>query len=172
MAASGDAKRQECLKHLRDSEACQLAFGNDVGDAPAKKRKYTNEDVMKEIQKVREEMTNKMDKMESRIITTVSNTTKLGQPSPTNEDDLYTRLGEKQTHLDCLHANLRNIDEITTCSICLDASSDALFSPCLHRVTCWEDWKKLEASAVGEGHHPRCPTCQKGVAKAVRLAES
>ena len=41
IAKDADSKRQGCLKHLRESARCQAAFGQDVGEAPEKKRKVT-----------------------------------------------------------------------------------------------------------------------------------
>jgi len=46
IAHASDAKRQGCLKHLRENPTCQAAFGHDVGEVPEKKRKATKQDII------------------------------------------------------------------------------------------------------------------------------
>lgn len=181
MAENSDAKRQEWLKHLRENPNCQIAFGHNVGEAPEKKRKYTNEDVMNEIRKVREEMskemTEKMEKMEKRICTTVSNICKVNPPPPTSEGELYDRLGDKQTNVDaernklrCMERNASNTQAASQCSICLvEEVSDVVTVPCMHRVMCWSCWESVCGAADSAGEDAKCPTCRETVQHALRV---
>jgi len=175
------SKASNCLKHLRENPECQAAFGHNVGEAPEKKRKYTNEDVMNEIRKVREEMSNemteKMERMEKRICTTVANICKVNPPPPTSEEELYDRLGDKQTDVDaernklrCMERNASNTQVVSQCSICLvDESSDVVTVPCMHRVMCWGCWQSVCSTASLAGEDAKCPTCREKVQHALHV---
>lgn len=167
-------KSSRCLEHLR---VCK-EYDGEV--APVKKQRVTNEDLARKLDEMRKEAAEREKEAaerERRIISTISETTNLGPPPPTNADDLYVRLGEKQeqemrekTEIECRRANMDNWNHVSTCSVCMDKPSDTLFNPCAHRNVCWDDWKALEAAAVAGGFEPKCPTCRVVIKGAVRLA--
>lgn len=165
------SKASYCLQHLRVCES----YEGQVNPAP-KKQRVTPEELSRQLSEMEKRLNTEADEREKRIVTTVGAMVKLGPPPPTSKDDLYERLESKQadvetkeTRLECMEANLCNIDHAQICGVCLEKPSDTIFVPCLHRNTCWEDWRTLEATAVAEAREPRCPTCRVAVTKAVRV---
>ena len=173
------SKASNCLKHLRENLECQAAFGQNVGDAPEKKRKYTNEDVINEIRKVREEMTEKMERMEKRICTKVSSICNVDPPPPESETELYDRLGDKQTDMNaernkyrCMQSNAMQSEKPSQCAVCLvDDATDVVTVPCMHRVLCWTCWEGVRNGATAALDEPKCPTCREKVQHALRVVQ-
>lgn len=158
-------KASECLKHLR---VC-ASYEGSVSEAPEKKRKYTNEDIMREVQKVRTEM----KQMEERICRTVAEHVELDPPPPQTEEDLNAKLARQRQRQLSVNANVRNLGERAEgCTLCLQEGAvvDALIVPCMHRASCWECWTSWAASRQ-EAHAPlACPLCRVEATTAVRLA--
>lgn len=172
------AQKANVIKqHIQECEACKIMYPDIYGKVLEKKRKYTNEDIVNEIRKVREEMTEKMERMEKRICIKVSNICNVDPPPPESEEELYDRLGNKQTDVDvernkfrCMQSNAMQTDQVSQCTICLmDDVSDAVTVPCMHRVMCWECWEGVRSDATAAGDEPKCPTCREKVQHALRV---
>ena len=140
------------------------SYHGDVKEPPEKKRKYTNEDLSARIEEVETRMTAEMRAMENRIIGVVSAKTKLGDPTPTAEDELVERLVSNQQKVDrlnCMQTNALESNQKSQCSVCFeDDVTDVVVVPCFHRTMCWGCWQNVQAAAVQAGQSPRCPSCQ------------
>ena len=158
------SKATNCLQHLR---VCDK-YDGPVKEAPEKKRKYTNEDIMNEVAKVRTELKTEMAEMEKRICRTVSEKVNLGPPPAETQDGLYEKLDEARPPN--VMANMHNINQSTTCVVCLEKTGDTLLTPCLHRNMCWADWQSVQAAATANNIAVKCPECRVVVTSAVRLA--
>lgn len=169
------SKASNCLKHLRENPSCQAAVYHNVGEAPEKKRKYTNEDVMKAVAESEARLRQEMRAMETRIITTVSTTTNLGPPPPTTQDELYEKLEEREKMvtedkvlLRTINSNTQVCDQPSRCVVCLEEeATNVVTLPCAHRVMCWGCWERVQAVALASGDDPKCPACKEVVQKAL-----
>ena len=174
-------KASQCLKHLRKCRP------DDVKDPPEKKRKYTNEDLMKAVEEVRAEsaaerveLKAKIEEVklesraqykkqkkelyaaEKRICKTISQKVSLGPPDAETRQSLYERLD--QAAIPSVMSNCKNLGAKDTCAVCLDESKPAntIFKPCMHSVVCWECcWPRMKevAGSSNPPSLPKCPVC-------------
>ena len=166
-------KAKACLEHLREC----VAYEPTARRPPEKKRKYTNEDVLRAVTESESRLRRDMQTMEMRIISNVSTATRLGLPPPTTQDELYKKLEDREEEIARDRSLLRTIssnsnvaDSASTCVVCLeDEVTDVLTLPCLHRVMCWRCWKTVEMVATASDLEPKCPACKQNAQKAVRV---
>lgn len=152
-------KASHCLEHLRQC----TAYEGEVEQAPAKKRKVTNDDLLKKLNEMQEE--------QRATYRLVHESSGRGPPPPTTKEELANNVREDRAQHEREHAEYQqeiakrdeDHQELVSkfnshlCSVCMDNLSQRLLFPCHHMCMCNGCARRTEEH---EGQDFRCPICR------------
>lgn len=138
------SKAKACLEHLRQCKE----YSGDVSDAPAKKRKVTNDDLLQKLEEVQEE--------QRAIFRLVHESSGRGPPPPTTKEELARNIESDRQAKEQLESRFG----AHRCSVCIDDLSQTLLLPCWHLCMC-NHCASITQAREGDGF--RCPICREQV---------
>lgn len=139
-------KSSRCLEHLR---VCK-EFTGKVSEAPAKKRKVTNDDLLRKLEEMQEE--------QRATFRLVHESSGRGPPPPTTKEELAHNVETDRQEREQLERRFG----AHKCSVCMDNLSQTLLLPCWHLCMCNACATTTQAR---EGEAFRCPICREPVSE-------
>lgn len=145
------SKAARCIEHLRQCSS----YTGQVSEAPAKKRKTTNDDLLSKLNEVTEKL-NEMHEEQRATFQLVHESSGRGPPPPTSKEELASNIQRDREEREQLTARFN----AHLCSVCMDNLSQRLLFPCHHMCMCNSCAQQTQER---EGNDFRCPICRIGV---------